>query len=963
MNDPLFHIPRCTYRLQLRNGFGFSEAAALAGYLAKLGVSHCYTSPFFKARPGSSHGYDVVDPNRFNLEIGDEKAFRDFISQLNGQGLSLLVDVVPNHMAIMGSDNNWWQDVLENGPASVFAPFFDIDWQPLKRSLRNRLLVPVLGDQYGRELEAGRINLIFDEGEEVLAIRYFDHLFPLDPRTYPLVLRRNLARLSEKLGEGHPDLRELGHILELCTLLPGRRVVEPARKKQRREGGCEIKQRLAALRGASSAFRTNLEESIRQLNGKPGDDRSFAALHQLLERQVFRLSFWKVAAEEVNYRRFFDINDLAALRMERQDVFEGAHRLLFRLVAEGAIGGLRIDHLDGLYDPAGYLRLLRQRLENLQPERRLYLTVEKILADGEPLPVEWQVDGTTGYDFGAQVIDMLVEGGAARKLDRIYRRVTGIRDDFSLILRDSKKRILARSLAGELNMLANRLDRLSEKNWRSRDFTLNALGQALIELIACFPVYRTYVAGKQVSDIDRKVIHSAVRSAKLRNPGTDHTIFDFIEALLLQQPDPSFRRSERKTVLDFTMRFQQLTAPVAAKGIEDTAFYRYNRLVSLNEVGGDPGSFGLSVSAFHRTAEERLEKWPHAMLTTSTHDSKRSEDVRARLAVLSEAPDDWHQAVGRWRRMNRGLRRPIEERLVPEANDEYFLYQNLFGFWPLVEPDSDEWHRLRLRLAEYMLKAMREAKLSTSWRNPDEDYEAALRFFVDRLFADRDSPFWSDFRYLQRRLAVFGLYNSLSQSLLKLTMPGVPDIYQGSELWNFSLVDPDNRRPVDFATRKRMLEGLIEISPGMEKFRREMNLMLKNMEDGRIKMYIILRSLALRRSCPELFSRGDYQPLAVEGRCRSHVCAFMRRWGGQTVVVLAPRLFFRLTGGDQSLNPLGEVWGDTALVLPDNLPPATFVCQFAGEQLQPETTGARQRLPVGRMLRVLPVSLLFSFGS
>lgn len=959
---PFSPIPRCTYRLQLRAGFGFAEAAALLGYLADLGVSHCYTSPFFKARPGSSHGYDVVDPNAFNPEIGDEDAFQGLVRELAEHGMGLLVDVVPNHMAIMGSDNSWWLDVLENGPASIYAPFFDIDWQPLKRKLRNRILVPVLGDHYGRELEAGRLSLFFDEKEGGLAIRYFDHLFPLDPRTYPLVLQYNLASLAEELGEDHPRLQELRDILELCTRLPGRRTVSFAKKQQRRMGGRTLKQRLAALWAAGPRFRTYLADNIGQLNGRPGERQSFAALHHLLERQVFHLSFWQVAAEEINYRRFFNINHLAGLRVEREEVFEATHRLLFRLVEEGKVSGLRIDHVDGLYDPAGYLRRLKGRVKALRSDRSYYLVVEKILADRERMPENWPVHGTTGYDFAAQVNGVLLDGAAVRDLDRTYRRMTGVRQDFGQILRESKRRILARSLAGELNTLANRLDRLSEADWRSRDFTLNALRQALIELMACFPVYRTYIAARTIGEADRQAVRAAVRLAKLANPGTDHTIFDFIEALLLQQPESSFRRSERGRMLDFVMQFQQLTAPVTAKGLEDTAFYRYNRLISLNEVGSDPDRFALPVSAFHRNCRERFANWPGAMLATSTHDSKRSEDVRARLNVLSEAAEEWRRALGRWRRANRGLKKRLAGRSVPMANDEYSLYQNLFGFWPLVEPDREGWEMLQERLSAFMLKAVREAKQNTSWRNPDESYEAALRSFIVRLFAGRHSSFWEDFLALQRKLAPFGLYNSLSQCLLKFTVPGVPDIYQGCELWNFSLVDPDNRRPVDFAACRRILGELSALSPGEPGFREKIGGMLADMTDGRIKMYITHRCLALRRRLPALFAEGGYQPLVVEGRRHDHLCAFIRQWRGQAILVLAPRLFYRLSGGNPAAQPLGEIWEDTVVSLPDDLPVSNLVCQFTGEKIKPGQSGSRHYLPVGRLLRTLPVSLAASGG-
>jgi len=957
------HIPRCTYRLQLQAGFGFAEAATLADYLAELGVSHCYTAPFFKARPGSGHGYDMVDFNRFNLEIGDEADFRSFVGRLAEHGLALLIDVVPNHMGVMGSDNRWWLDVLENGPASTYASFFDIDWQPLKKSLRHRLLVPVLGDHYGRELEAGRIGLFFDEAGGSFAVRYFDHLFPLDPRTYPIILRRNLKALSEKIGEAHPDLLALDHILELCARLPGRRATSSAKMQQRRLEGKVIKEELAALAGASPHFHALLLETVRQLNGIAGEGPSFAELHHLLERQVFRLSYWKVAAEEINYRRFFDINDLAGLRVEHRQVFEETHRLLFRLVAEGAVAGLRIDHIDGLYNPLDYLRRLRRRLRPLLAGRPLYLVAEKILAFGERLPADWPVHGTTGYDFGALLGALLLDGEGLRQADFTYRRLTGVREDFKTILRESKKWILLHSLSGELNMLASRLDRLSERNWRSRDFTLYSLRRALVELISCFPVYRTYVAARKIGDADRQAVQAAVGAAKAQSPGADPGIFDFIETLLLQEPSPAPRRSERRAVLDFAMRFQQLTAPVTAKGMEDTAFYRYHRLLALNEVGGDPGRFSLPVEDFHRMNRERLENWPHTMLATSTHDSKRGEDVRARLAVLSEAPGDWRQAVLRWRRFNRGLKRRLADRPpVPDANDEYFLYQNLFGFWPLAEPDNEDWLRLRDRLAAYVLKAAREAKLHTSWRNPDTDYEAALDAFVKGLFAERDTPFWQDFFALHRRLAPFGLYNGLSQLLLKLTAPGVPDIYQGCELWSFSLVDPDNRRPVDFEHRRLMLRGLSALMPSGASLVAELEAMMRDINDGRLKMYITLRCLALRRQLPLLFAAADYLPLVVQGSRAAHVCAFLRRRRGRAMVVLAPRLYYRLCGGDPAVAPLGGIWGDTAVALPEGLAETVFVCQFSGEDMRPEKAGPGPLLPLGRILRTVPVALLVGRG-
>jgi len=694
------------------------------------------------------------------------------------------------------------------------------------------------------------------------------------------------------------------------------------------------------------------------MNGTEGQRRSFVALHQLLERQAFRLSYWKVAAEEINYRRFFDINDLAGLQVERDDVFEETHRLLFRLVEQGAISGLRIDHIDGLYDPAGYLRRLQERLELLQPERRLYLVVEKILGHAEKLSADWATHGTTGYEFGAQVNGVLLNRNAAEQMSRVYKKTTGIGPDFGTVLRNCKKYILQDSLASELNTLATRLARLSEADWQSRDFTFNSLRRALIEIVASFPIYRTYMVGRRISESDRRAIETAVGSAKSVNPERMHSLLDFIAELLLQQRGWLFRRTNRKAVQDFSMRFQQLTAPVTAKGLEDTALYRFNRLVSENEVGSHPGNFGLSLDDFHQANRERLINWPHNMLATSTHDTKRSEDVRARLTVLSEMTDEWQASIRSWRRSSRRYKTKLKGCPVPDANEEYMLYQNLLGIWPMHGPDSDSRAVLQQRFTGFALKAAREAKQNTSWRNPDEKYEKALGSFISRLFADSNSPFWQEFLNLHRRLAPCGLYNSLSQVLLKMTAPGIPDIYQGCELWNFSLVDPDNRRPVDFRLRQQILQELQTLEAGGVLPARELEKMMSDMTDGRIKMYVIRRCLQLRNSMPTLFSQGDYVPLKAAGKYRQHICAFLRRFQDRTLLTLAPRLFWSVTGGDPAVRPLAEVWGDTVLELPEEYSSVIFHCQFSGVRLMPENGNGRCYLPVSRVLKMLPVGLL-----
>jgi (1->4)-alpha-D-glucan 1-alpha-D-glucosylmutase len=939
-------IPRATYRLQLHRGFNFDAAAELAPYLADLGVSHVYTSPYLKARPGSTHGYDIVDHNAINPEIGDAGQFQRFVDALGEHGLAQVLDVVPNHMGI-GSDNIWWLDVLENGPASAYAGFFDIDWQPLNDALAGKVLLPVLGARYGEALEGGELGLELDVQAGCFWVRYFEHRFPVDPSTYPLVLGHDLDSVMAELGGDEEHVVELQTLMTAFRNLPDRLETAGELAAERHRDKEVHKNNLRRLLHEYPALCRALERTVAAIN----DDRD--ALHALLEEQAYRLAYWRVAADETNYRRFFDVNDLAGLRQEDLQVFLATHRLVSELVAKGSVTGLRIDHPDGLHDPVAYYRRLQEQIAppgsagdgGREP---LYVVVEKILAAHEHLPESWPVHGTTGYEFANLVSGLGVDSTSERELDRLFSRFVGRRIDFDELLYERKKLIMRVSLSGELHVLANQLDRVSEGDWHTRDFTLTALRDALVEVVASFPVYRTYVAADQVSAEDRRDIEWAIAAAKRRSTAADTSVFDFIRGVLLLENLDDMSEAAQQATINLALRFQQYTAPVTAKGLEDTSFYIYNRLVSLNEVGGDPRRFGTSVAAFHRTNEERARRWPHAMLATSTHDSKRSEDVRARINVISEMPDEWRAHVGRWSRVNRSRKGRVHGLLAPDRNDEYLIYQTLLGVWPVGdEPDLEG---LRQRLTAYMGKAVREAKVHTSWVNPNEPYERAVERFIAALLANPErNPFLKDFVPFCRRVIHAGARSSLSQTLLKITSPGVPDIYQGNELLDLSLVDPDNRRPVDYGVRRATLESL---RAAWEQGGHRAGLargLTASVEDGRAKLHVTWRALDLRRRRPELFAHGDYRPLKAAGSHADHVVAFARAAAADLAVVVAPRLWWRLEAGRSGLSA-HELWGDTVL----ELPPA-----WTGRALENLLTGERvERFDLAHLLASFPVALL-----
>lgn len=928
------HIPLSTYRVQFNRDFTFNQAREIVPYLSELGISHLYASPYLKARPGSRHGYDIIDHNTLNPEIGTHEEFEQLCATLAEHGMGQILDFVPNHMGVQGGDNTWWLDVLENGQASVHAGFFDIDWAPLKLKLHGKVLLPVLGNSYGAVLDNAELQLRFDAEHGEFVIYYYEHHFPVDPAEYPQILAYRMDTLNTRCGPDNPVLMEYQSLITAFRNLPARDESSLERQVERRRDKEVYKHHLAGLVKQSPDIAEFLEENLHIFNGIAGQSSSFDLLHHLIETQAYRLAFWRVASDEINYRRFFDINDLAGLRMENDEVFEATHQLLLRLVHEGKLDGLRLDHPDGLYDPEAYFCKLVERCSRAgQPP---YLVVEKILAVNEQLRTSWPVHGTTGYEFTNLLNGLFVVTSNAERIERLYKSFIGEHVKFDDLLYRSKQLIMKTGLAGELNVLANLLSKIAEADRHTCDYTLHGLRTALAEIIACFPVYRGYINSREVAAEDRHNIEQAIAAAKRRSTAADTSIFDFLRDVLTLSAAEGKSTTYYEQVLSFAMKFQQFTSPVMAKGMEDTCAYIYNRLLSLNEVGGDPRQFGVTLSAFHRANQARATHWPHAMLTTSSHDTKRSEDVRARLNVLSEIPAAWRLALRRWRHANHNLKRSVDGMLVPTANDEYFIYQTLLGIWPPGEPDANEMANLGLRLAEYLVKAVREAKVYTSWINPNAAYEEAILAFVDTLInASAESAFLTDFLPFQRRIAQLGMFNSLSQTLIKLTAPGVPDIYQGCECWNFSLVDPDNRRSVDFGYRQTLLATLQALATQETRQRSTgVRALCDTLEDGRAKLLIVRSALALRKRWPEVFQQGSYLPLAVRGEHAAHLCAYARSFGDRTVITVAPRFFVRLLG-DTEILPLGEmIWGNTSVELPSGLGDKQYTCVFTGKALK-----------------------------
>ena len=984
-------IPLATYRLQFNRQFKFSDAMSIVSYLYDLGISDIYASPYFKARKGSLHGYDILNHNQLNPEIGAEEEYDRLVTELKKYGMGQVLDIVPNHMSIADDENIWWMDILENSLSSIYADYFDIDWEPVKDELENKVLLPILGDQYGCVLENKELNLSFGEGG--FFIRYHDRKLPVAPLSYVKILKYRMEELQKQTGPDHPHLQELLSIVTALEHLPLRTEKNLEKILERRREKEVIKKRLGTLHHESEEIRSFIDQNIEMFNGDLKDPRSFDRLDDLLNDQVYRLSYWRVAGEEINYRRFFDVNELAAIRMENPQVFQIAHRLIFKLIREGSVTGLRVDHPDGLYHPADYFYQLQRGcfiqfcLRNLPavPEPSeveekigrsydqeiagdlssslrmpLYIVGEKILTKGERMPEDWPIFSTTGYVFLNSVNGIFIDVGNAKACDDIYRRFIRTEVNYQDLIYQKKKLIMQTSMASEINTLGHYLNCLSEKNRHTRDFTLNSLTTAIVEVIACFPVYRTYVTGSGVNERDRRYIEQAVSKAKRKNPSMSATVFDFLEnVLLLQYPD-HFEEASKAEWLDFVMKFQQITGPVMAKGVEDTVFYAYHRFISLNEVGGNPERFGTSLDTFHGQNIDRFKFWPHAMITTNTHDTKRGEDARARINVLSEVPEEWRECLVRWSRTNKKKKSVIDGQRIPDRNEEYLFYQTLIGVWPTHSMESAEYEIFKQRIRDYMLKAAREGKVNTSWISPNIPYEEALLKFADAILSPAlGNPFVEDFKVFQGKIAYHGMFNSLSQALLKMTSPGIPDFYQGTEVWDFNLVDPDNRRPVDFHLRKELLATLKRrIQESGRDLHESVRSLLHEWKDGSPKLYVTFKALNYRRQNPLLFLEGSYVSLGAEGDLKEHVCAFARQKEERIVLVIVPRFLACLLEDTQAM-PLGkETWGDSGIILPGEISGRRFRNIFTGETVGKVSRNGEGLLPLSEVFASFPVAML-----
>jgi (1->4)-alpha-D-glucan 1-alpha-D-glucosylmutase len=867
-------IPIATYRVQLTASFDFDAAAAIVPYLKALGITHLYASPFMKSRKGSTHGYDVVDHTRINPELGGDAGFERLSAVLKRHNLGLILDFVPNHVGVHFADNPWWLDVLEWGPASPHAVSFDIDWDILPYRARAGVLLPIIGSSYGQALENGEIELRYDASEGSFSAWYFEHRLPIAPERYSEILR-NIVR---EAGTG--DIAAGKHILDLASRFKG------LRHPNRREAP-GFKAEIKSIAGGAGIIARGLDAY------RAGSDRpaQTLALHHLLERQHYRLGHWRLASSDINYRRFFDVNTLAGLRVEDAGTFDAVHSLVKKLIAEDKIQGLRLDHIDGLRDPAQYFQRLRRLIRDAQGKaaRPFYVVVEKILGEHEKLHSFSGVHGTTGYEWLNVITQVLVDGNGLAPLDEVWRQISNQSPRLEPVLRDAKRRVLQTLLTSEFTVLTRLLARIAGGHYSTRDYSADSLRQALELYVLHFPVYRTYLTAAVQTVHDRALISQTIEKARADWFAADEGIFDFLRDTLtmdLIRPGRALHSAPR--VRRFALKVQQFTGPLMAKSLEDTAFYRYHRLLALNEVGGDPAANVLSVDAFHAAMKTRANEWPHGMTATATHDTKRGEDARARLIALTEITGEWTSAVARWKILN-ALHLVIGGDIrAPSATFEYMLYQTLLGAWPLGQRDETFLERMQA----YALKAAREGKQETSWLNPNEAYEAGLQTFLARIL-DRavSAEFLDSLETMAQRTSLLGALNSLSQVTLKATMPGVPDFYQGTEFWDLSLVDPDNRRPVDFAERAAVLASLQ--TPDWEN-------LAQHWPDGRIKLAWTRHLLKLRTELPDVFAHGDYQPIAVTGPHSDHVVAFARRRGRDAVIVAVAKSFAPLSQGGQS---------------------------------------------------------------
>ncbi len=926
-------IPTATYRIQFNSAFKFESAKNIVAYLAELGISDLYASPIFKAKEGSTHGYDVVDPNQINPELGTEENFEALVNEIKQHGLGWLQDIVPNHMAY-DSQNQLLMDVLENGPDSDSFDYFDIDWSHPYESIKGRVLAPLLGNYYGDCLENGEIQLQYDQTG--LSVNYYGLRLPVKIETYAQFITYNLGKLTRALGRKHPDFIKVMGLLYLL-----KNTDDELKGKERYDQIAFVKGLLWELYNDNPEGKEFIDSNIEFFNGEPGKPESFNRLDNLLAEQFYRLSFWKVAAEEINYRRFFTVNELISVKVEELRVFHRTHALISQLVESEKITGLRIDHIDGLYDPTEYLKRLREKVGDA------YITVEKILEHKEDLPEYWPVQGTSGYDFLIYVNGIFCQGENEQQFSEIYSRLTGFNTPYEQLFRDKKRLIIDKNLAGDVDNLAQLLKRVSGHSREGNDFTQHGLQRALTEVLTYFPVYRTYINLDGLRETDRLYIKETLAVAREQVPLLLKEL-NYIEKLLLLEDEEFLTPEQKVEQRHFVMRLQQLTGPLMAKGIEDTLLYVYNRLLSLNEVGGDPNQFGITVADFQEFNQKQQSSWLHKMNATATHDTKRGEDVRARINVLSEIPEEWEKHVKVWSELNADKKRKLNRRVAPDKNDEYFFYQALIGAFPFAESERSEFVE---RVKDFVVKAIREAKVHTAWLRPDSDYEDGFVAFVEEVLKPSDTnQFLKEFLPFQQWVADYGIFNSLSQTLLKITSPGVPDFYQGTELWDLSFVDPDNRRPVDFEQRSSFLKDIKQVQTDTLSLISEL---LSSKADGRIKLFLISKVLEARKQNLSVFQTGDYLPLEVVGKFKDHIVAFARSDGKTVAVTIVPRLLTSLVG--QGEYPLGEkVWGDTQVKLLEGMP-STWQEAIASQSLKSDG-----KVLIGQALKYFPVALLMS---
>ncbi|MDP8262526.1 MAG: malto-oligosyltrehalose synthase [Candidatus Ancaeobacter aquaticus] len=929
----MMRVPESTYRLQFMPSYGFRKHLEIVSYLSDLGFSDVYASPIFKAKTGSTHGYDVTNPNQINPELGTPEDFAQLVKKVKELNMGWLQDIVPNHMAYDG-ENEMLMDVLENGKSSPYYTYFDIDWGHPYLSIRGRLLAPFLGKFYAECLRDGEIKMGYDQ--QGLCVRYYELKFPLKIESYAKVLLQEIKMLEESLGENNPVFIKFVGTIHLF------KAPSHTSELQKRYSNIKYaKKMLWELYTSNEKIKKYIDYTIRTFNGKKGDFDSLELLDKLLSEQYYRLSFWKVANEEINYRRFFSINGLISLRVEDQEVFENTHALIFKLIKDGTFTGLRVDHIDGLYDPTAYVQKLKKKCDNT------FVVVEKILDFDEALPSFWPIQGTSGYEFMNMVNELFCYHKNEKKSSSIYSKFIDADMQYERLVADKKRLIIGKHMAGNIDNIAHQMNKISSKDKYGIDITLYGLKRALVEFMAMFPVYRTYISVDEFSDADQHYIKEAARKATDSNPGLYYEL-KFIEKFFLFGLENNISDADRQNWARFVMNFQQFTGPLMAKGFEDTTLYIYNRLISLNEVGGDPGIFGVSEKSFHEFNSKRAARWPHSINATSTHDVKRGEDIRARINVLSEIPKEWEQAVKLWAENNKGKKITVKGRKVPDKNDEYFFYQTLVGSYPEAEDGLDDYIK---RVKEYSIKAVREAKVHTAWLKPDNEYESAYISFIESVLKpSTDNQFLKHFLPFQQKVAHYGRLNSLSQTVLKMTTPGIPDFYQGTELWDLNFVDPDNRRSVDYKKRMGLLRDIQKKEKN--KVSQLIQELLCAMCDGKVKQYVVYRALRARKELKDLFQKGSYMPLDVEGARKEHIVAFTRRHNDRWVIIIVPRFLVSLVNKGEI--PLGnKIWKDTAINL--NNMPGQWHNVFTDKAIS-----IKDVLTVGEVLSEFPVAILVS---